>query len=299
MAANRYWRTIGVLALLVSVVPVVSVCSGADYTSQAAAANRPGLVIVIRGLVGYWPGCNAFCQKVRQYGEQVVPYTPSAAVAYAPEIAAEIQTGKWSHLRIVGYSRGGDAAVELSHELRRYGIEVERLILIEATSPGDVPDNVRYCFNIFESRPKTDWMRIFRGVQVRAVPSATYLINYDVRLNGSGLNRLHHFNFPTDNELQALAAYQAGAPSQGQPATVVTTQVTTAVETPRVAAAIETQPVATEEAAKVVTAEELKLVVPPKPVPADDTPLLVPVDDTQTAAPVDGAQPTVESTDDE
>lgn len=224
MAAIKIWRTIGVLILLVSAVRPVSVCSATDYTSQAAAANRPGLVIVVRGLAGYWPGCNAFYQKVRQYGEQVVPYTPSAAVAYAPEIAAEIQSGKWSHLRIVGYSRGGDTAVELSRELRRYGIEVERLILIEATAPGDVPDNVRYCFNIFESRPRTDWMRIFRGVQVRAVPSATYLINYDVRLNGSGLNRLHHFNFPTDNELQALAAYQAGAPSQGDSTTDVAAQ---------------------------------------------------------------------------
>lgn len=277
MAAIKIWRTFGVLALLISAVQPVSVCSGDDYTSQAAAANRPGLVIVVRGLAGYWPGCNAFCQKVRQYGEQVVPYTPSAAVAYAPEIAAEVQTGRWSHLRIVGYSNGGGAAIELARELRRYGIEVERLILIEATRPGDVPDNVRYCFNIYESRPRTDWMRIFRGVQVRAVSSATYLINYDVRLNGSGLSRLHHFNFPTDYEVQTLAAFQAGAPSNGEPAAVVvTTPVTAEVEIPRVATAIETKPVAAGETA---TAEETKLLVLPKPLPAADVPLLVPADE--------------------
>lgn len=158
------------------------------------------------------------------------------------------------------------------------------MILIEATRRGDVPDNVRYCFNIYESRPRTDWLPIFRGLQVRVVSSATYLINYDVRRNGSGLNRLHHFNFPSDNQLQALAAYQAGAPSQGEPAAVVTTQGTAAVETPRVAAAVETKPVTTDDAAKTIIARETTLVVPPEPLPAVDTPLLVPADEATEAA---------------
>ena len=114
--------------------------------------------------------------------------------------------------------------------------------------------------------------------------SATYLINYDVRRNGSGLNRLYHFNFPSDNQLQAMAAYQAGAPSQGEPAAVITTQVTAAVETHRVAAAVETKPVTTDDAAKTVTARETTLVVPTEPLPAVDTPLLVPADEATEAA---------------
>lgn len=214
MTANRFRRTVGVLVLLMLAICPVSDCSGGDYTPQASAVNRPGLVIVIRGIGGYWPGCNQFCESVRQYGEQVVSYTPSGALIRVPEFVSEFQSGKWNHLRIVGYSRGGDAAVELAHELRAHGIGVERLILVEATSPRYVPDNVLYCFNVYESRPRTDWLPVFRGVQVQAASSATYLINYDVRLSSSRMGRLNHFNFATDGQMQAVLAYQAGAPSK-------------------------------------------------------------------------------------
>ena len=102
-------------------------------------------------------------------------------------------------------------------------------ILIEATKPGTVPSNVRYCFNIYESRPRTDWLPVLRGVVVRCDSESTYMINHDVRQQQTRLRRLNHLNFATDPQLQTLAAYQAGAPSQSETETetVAETEETT------------------------------------------------------------------------
>jgi pimeloyl-ACP methyl ester carboxylesterase len=222
MAARDCCRNAGVGVLLISAALSEAVCFGDEQAGVAAAASRAarGVVVVIRGLIGYWPGCGTFCQRVRAYDEDVLLYTPLDARWHAATLASRMQSGRWSHLRIVGYSQGADVAIELARDFQKYGVPVERLILIEATAPKSIPRNVGYCYNVYGKRPSTDWLPAFRGVSVRRESTGTYLTNHNVRPNDLRLSRLNHFNFASDARLQVLAAYQAGAPSQGSTATV-------------------------------------------------------------------------------
>jgi pimeloyl-ACP methyl ester carboxylesterase len=184
-------------------------------SSEAAQASSGG-VLVVRGLAGYWPDYEQFCHRVSAYGEEVIVGTPQHVSQLVSAAASKMQAGQWSQVRIVGYSYGADAAIETSRTLSRYGVTVERLILIEATSPRTVPGNVAYCFNIFAGRPHTDWLPAFRGVSVVPESEGTYLINYDVRYYWPELCRVGHFDFATDARIQSFVAHQAGAPSQGE-----------------------------------------------------------------------------------
>jgi pimeloyl-ACP methyl ester carboxylesterase len=189
-----------------------------DAQQQAVPATqpaRPGLTVVIRGLAGYWPGCDNFCARMRGYGESVQLYTTGIEAGQdSANIAGQVRAGYWSHIRIVGYSFGADAAVEYARDMQRYGVLVERLVLIEATTPGTIPGNVSYCYNIYESRPRTDWVPALRGVPVRRESYATRLVQYDVTRTRSSLTRLNHLTFSHDAHVQAIAAYQAGAKMQ-------------------------------------------------------------------------------------
>ena len=216
MTTNSCHRCLGVALLTISAVLFQTPCVGNDDEGADASSEDTarGVVVVIRGLAGYWPGCDTFCQRVRAYGEDVIAYKPENVQRHTTQIVAGIQSGRWSYLRVVGYSKGADGAIELVRTFQRYGISVERLILIEATTPNSIPGNVGYCFNIYSSRPVTDWLPVLRGVRVRRESTDTQLINYDVRKNGSRLSRLNHLNFPSNAQLQTLVAHHAGAPSQ-------------------------------------------------------------------------------------
>jgi len=233
MAAITFSRltSFSVSALLVGFVsafPVTQVhCLMAEEVNATSNPDRPGLVVVIRGFSGYWPGCDNYCRRVRSYHEYVTTYnTGLEARINTEEIAAEMQSGRWSQLRIVGYSTGADAAIEVARGLNQYGIRVERLVLIEPTNPSTIPGNVGYCYNIYESRPRTDWLPVFRGTRVQRESRRTALINYDVAGTRRSLTRLNHFDFSADPQVQAIAAFQAGAPSRTQAASVATPSAT-------------------------------------------------------------------------
>lgn len=199
-----------------------------DVPQQGVAVAqpaRPGLTVVIRGLAGYWPGCDTFCQRVRRYGEYVQLYaTGIEAGADSANIAGQVRAGYWSHIRIVGYSFGADAAIEYARDMQRHGVQVERLILIEPTTPGTVPGNVAYCYNVYESRPRTDWVPAFRGVAVQRESWGTRLVNHDVARTRSSLTRLNHLNFSYDAQVQSIAAYQAGVRFKTAPAVNIAQQ---------------------------------------------------------------------------
>ena len=51
---------------------------------------------------------------------------------------------------LIGHSYGADDAVRVAYYLRDYGIEVQLLFLLDATSPGPIPDNVVRCIHYYE-----------------------------------------------------------------------------------------------------------------------------------------------------
>jgi hypothetical protein len=82
-------------------------------------------------------------------------------------------------LRIVAYSMGTHAACEMCRELQRIGMPVDRLVLLECFTYPTIPGNVRYCFNLYESRPSDNWF-IFRGTPVTCESRGTRLVSIDV-----------------------------------------------------------------------------------------------------------------------
>lgn len=161
-------------------------------------------VILIRGGAGYWPGACDLADHLRDRG--FVPHItyhweyPFVARILAEKIERGCFTGP---VIIVGYSTGADAACWLASRLERKGIDVSTMVLIESTWGISVPQNVEYCFNIYESQPVTDWIPMFRGVSVEARGSGTELINIDVADDSDFgfLAARNHFTIANDHRL--------------------------------------------------------------------------------------------------
>jgi hypothetical protein len=81
---------------------------------------------------------------------------------------------------IIGYSSGADAACWMSERLNKAGVPVTNLLLIESTFGIDVPANVEYCFNIYQSR-WADAVPAFRGIPVSKLNPNTQLSNVNVK----------------------------------------------------------------------------------------------------------------------
>ena len=87
------------------------------------------------------------------------------------------------------------------------GIDVDYVILLDATNPRTVPANVNKCHNIYLSHQMTDWFPAFRGISVWAESDETELINYDVRYSTDralSSGDFNHFDIETDPEIQKL-----------------------------------------------------------------------------------------------
>ena len=141
-----------------------------------------GEVIVIRAIASYSPGYAEILTQLQAHGYRTRTYIPSTAVMAADEIARDRQSGRTTgELVIFGYSLGADASLTLARRLGERGLTIDRQILLEPTIPPTVPGNVRYCFNLYESRPYRDFVPALRGIRVQRESENTQLVNYDLR----------------------------------------------------------------------------------------------------------------------
>lgn len=166
-------------------------------------------VIVIRAIAGYSPGYRDMIARLNASGCRTRVYTPAQAAFAARKIEEDLQTGALRRpFVIVGYSLGADAGTVLSHKLTRRGIVVDRLVLVEPTVPTRVDPEVA-CFNIYESRPRTDWWPMLRGVPVQSTAGTGAITNYDVRLYDPGLaEQTTHLEFPRNTAVRDIVLDQ-------------------------------------------------------------------------------------------
>jgi hypothetical protein len=156
------------------------------------SASRPN-VVVLRGIIGYWPFIEPFEKGL--CAEGICP-TTALAEGY-PQVANEIEegrrSGRWQGpLVIVGYSSGANCALKLCRDLGGRGITVDKLVLLEASYRDLVPENVRQCVNIYKSQPATDWIPIFRGIPLCAESDGTDLENRDIHYEPYAHGFLNH-----------------------------------------------------------------------------------------------------------
>jgi hypothetical protein len=156
------------------------------------SASRPN-VVVLRGIIGYWPFIEPFEKGL--CAEGICP-TTAFAEGY-PQVANEIEegrrSGRWQGpLVIVGYSSGANCALKLCRDLGGRGITVDKLVLLETSYRDLVPENVRHCVNIYKSQPVTDWIPIFRGIPLCAESDTTELVNRDIHYEPYAHGFLNH-----------------------------------------------------------------------------------------------------------
>ncbi len=189
--ARASWsRTIGVVFALC--------CAGCAAPGPIGSSTQPN-VIVMRGPGGYFPNLAEFEDRLVAEGACPTVAFPEAQGTIAERIIGGRNRGRLTGpIVIVGYSSGANAAVSLSERLGERGIEVDKLVLVEASDSKLVPDNVRACFNIYKSQPWTEYVRVLTGRPIQAASPATELVNYDVREYNDG-------RFDWDNHLTLAA----------------------------------------------------------------------------------------------
>jgi hypothetical protein len=156
-------------------------CTGCYSPGPIGSASRPN-VIVLRGGAGYFPNLAEFEDRLLDEGVCPTVAYPEGYSTIAERLIGGRNRGRLDGpVVIVGYSAGANAAISLSRRLGERGIDVDKLVLLEATTGERVPGNVVACFNIYKSQPWYDIVPAFGGIPVEKESAATTLVNYNVR----------------------------------------------------------------------------------------------------------------------
>jgi len=92
-------------------------------------------------------------------------------------------------LVLVGHSWGADDQIRVAQYLKRAGITVDLLVLIDPVTPPPVPTNVKRVYCVYKSHPATDAIPLWRGVPATvADPRLTPLVNIDLRTDYVGFD---------------------------------------------------------------------------------------------------------------
>jgi hypothetical protein len=200
------------LFLLALLVIVLTGCS-ADLSPRRAAGQlaplgveerqrytRDGHVYCILGWLGIWSrGMDAIAQRAeKELGVHATSLANQEWKTLVAYLTAEHKSGRWyGPLVLVGHSYGCDDQVRVSKQLNQQNVTVDLLLLVDPTTPGSIPPNVKRCVDIYRSHPGTDVLPFFRGIKVKAVdPSRTLVTNIDLRLTDVGFSTrgIDHFN---------------------------------------------------------------------------------------------------------
>jgi hypothetical protein len=197
-------RALGLVAAM-----TVATSVRAQWPAPVAAVYG-GDAVMIHGIGGYWPGCGRFKDQLHAAGYRVWDYPVALPSRLAHNIAQKRASGEMrGELCLTGYCTGADQVITIARHLRRYGIIVDRLVLIEPDMPRPIPANVRYTFNLYASRPLTDWLPVFRGVRVVPDDPASAVVNYNVKRTDQVLARQSHFTMATNERAQRMVVSQA------------------------------------------------------------------------------------------
>jgi hypothetical protein len=173
-------------------------CAGCVSSEPIGSTTRPN-VIVLRGPAGYFPNLADFENRLIDEGTCPTVAYPQAEGTIAERIIGGRNQGRLKGpIVIVGYSAGANAAVSLSERLGTRGIDVDKLVLVEASDSKRVPQNVHACLNIYKSEPWGEQLRVLAGHPLEAQSSATELFNYDIREYNDG-------RFDWENHLTLVA----------------------------------------------------------------------------------------------
>lgn len=184
----------------------LSACTDLDNNNTAAGFSRPAAapnvkIVLLRGLDDVFSlGLDTLQQVMVNIGLDASVYSGDAWSNVGAQIAAAraLETDP-PDLVIIGHSYGADDGIRLATYFRTRTIPVRLLILLDATSPPPIPDNVEKCLHLYNL-----WLPgylapgVFSGNPVVAAPgnARTSITNEVVTPNPSntGVGCVNHFN---------------------------------------------------------------------------------------------------------
>lgn len=211
---NRRFRTCFLIATTRFGLAALVVSAGAGCSTprvDVATAPRQGHVYCLRGLMDVFSlGLNDLAADLRAAGVDAHALSGPQWGALASRLEDAAQAGKLEKpIAIVGHSYGADDAIRLARDLDNHGIPVELVVLLDATSPPQIPPNVRHCVHFY----KPTWLGralpdIFAGDPIDADQSTamTVLENrpLDEATFGSWAGGVNHFNIEANERVRRM-----------------------------------------------------------------------------------------------
>jgi hypothetical protein len=158
-------------------------------------------VFCLRGLLDVFSlGLNDLAERLRREGIDAMPLSGPRWRTLEREIdRAKRQGDLQGPLILIGHSHGADNAVRMARNLRQRNIQVELLVLLDATSPPAVPRNVTRCLHLYRPTVLGYLLPfVFAGNPVEAEEgnTRTEIVNTIVsrEIFGPVAARIGHFN---------------------------------------------------------------------------------------------------------
>ncbi len=164
-------------------------------------ADCPTQAYCLRGLIDvYSLGLNHLADRLMIEGIDAQVLNHMLWPVVAESILADSDAGTLVHpIVLVGHSYGSDDSIRIAEYLQPFGIEIDLIILLDATFPPPVPDNVGRCLHLYQP---TSWgdtaPDIFPGNPVYAAPGNTRTDLSNRRIDSESFGdraiEIHHFN---------------------------------------------------------------------------------------------------------
>lgn len=197
----RRWR--GPCAGLLFLAGLGASCT-TPYVGELTDQSR-ARVYLLRGL---WDVFSVGFDVLAQEVESDTVSALSMTGPYWPSVVDEIQSvaqasERRQRLVLVGHSYGADDAINLARALNERNVEIDLLILLDATNPGHIPPNVATCVHYYIP---TDLGRavpdIFAGSPVVPTPgnTRTVIVNevFSPATFGAAARGTDHFNIESN-----------------------------------------------------------------------------------------------------
>jgi len=194
-------------------IAVLGALSGGCATPRADRPVEPciGEAFCLRGLLDVFSlGLNELAERLRQEGFDANSMSGGSWRTLSRELQQSRLRGESRRpLVLIGHSYGADNAVRMARELGKWDIEVDFLVLLDATSPPTVPANVARCLHLYRPTVLGDLLPFaFAGnpVEPEEGNNRTEIINRIISESalGPGAARVDHFNIDASASVHDL-----------------------------------------------------------------------------------------------
>jgi hypothetical protein len=175
-----------------------------------STAPRAGNVYLERGLIGVFStGMDVLAEQLRDQGMRCHVYQDAQHDVLGNQLV-KVYRGKTNErepLVLIGHSYGADDVVGICRKLDAANIPVDLLVTVDATTPPNVPKNVKMVYNYYQSTA-TDFIPMFRGIPLTPDKDAknVKIVNIDLRKQRTDLLEpgTNHINIDKNMKLHKV-----------------------------------------------------------------------------------------------